>query len=102
MPKLVKPIRVDKSGYRDVAKWLKENTAEEDLIVVPDHRIGFYAERDISAGEIKNISEEIDYIVSLVKDENEELKVDRSVQKKISLWLDRRKKKDRLIIYKVL
>jgi hypothetical protein len=102
LPKLVRPLRIEKKGYRDVARWLKENTAEEDLIAVPDRRIGFYAERDISASENENASEGIDYIVSLVKDENEKPEVGRTVQKKLSLWLDKRRKKYRLIIYKVL
>jgi hypothetical protein len=102
LPKLVRPLRIEKKGYRDAAKWLKENTAEEDLIAVPDHRIGFYAERDISTSENENASEGIDYVVSLVKDENEEPKVGRAVQKKHSLWLDKRRKKYRLIFYKVL
>jgi hypothetical protein len=102
LPKLVRPIRIDKKGYRDSAKWLKENTVEEDLIAVPDHRIGFYAERDISTRENEKTSEGIDYIVSLVKDENEEPEVGRTVQKKMSLWLDKRRRKYRLIIYKVL
>ena len=102
LPKLVRPLRMEKKGYRDAAKWLKENTAEEDLIAVPDHRIGFYAERGISTGENNNASEGIDYIVSLVKNENEEPEVGRAVQKKLSLWVDKRRKKYRLIIYKVL
>jgi hypothetical protein len=102
LPKLVRPLRIEKRGYREVSKWLKENTAEEDLIAVPDHRIGFYAERDISTSENKNVSKEIDYIVSLVKDENDEPEVSRAVQKKLSLWLDKRRKKYRLIIYEVL
>jgi len=102
LPKLVRPLRIEKKGYREVARWLKENTAKEDLIAVPDHRIGFYAERDISTSENENASEGIDYIVSLVKDENEEPEVGRTVQKKLSFWLDKRRKKYRLIIYKVL
>ncbi|MCP4613418.1 MAG: glycosyltransferase family 39 protein [Planctomycetes bacterium] len=102
LPKLVRPLRIEKKGYRDAAKWLKENTAEEDLIVVPDFRIGFYAERDISTSENENAAEGIDYIVSLVKDENEEPEVGRAVQKKLSLWLDERRKKYKLIIYEVL
>ena len=102
LPKLVRPLRIEKRGYREVVTWLKENTAEEDLIAVPDHRIGFYAERDISTSEDKSVSKEIDYIVSLVKDENEEPEVGRAVQKKLSLWVDKRRKKYRLIIYEVL
>ena len=102
LPKLLRPLRIEKKGYRDAAKWLKENTAEEDLIAVSDHRIGFYAERGISSSGNKNVSEGTDYIVSLVKDENKEPEVDRDVQKKLSLWVDKRRKKYRLIIYKVL
>jgi hypothetical protein len=45
IPKLVKPIRNDKRGYRLAAKWLKENTAQQDVIVAPDERVGFYADR---------------------------------------------------------
>ncbi len=100
LPKLLRPIRIEKKGYRDVAKWLKENTAQEDIISVPDHRISFYAERDISANE--NASEGIDYIVSLVNDDNEKPEVDGTVKKKLSLWVDKRRKKYRLIIYEVL
>jgi hypothetical protein len=101
LPKLVRPLRTEKQGYRDAAKWLKENTAQEDLIAVPDSRIGFYAERDISASENKNASEGIDYIVSLVKDENDKPRVSRAVQEKLSLWVDKRRKKYKLIIYEV-
>ena len=45
IPKLVKPIRDDKRGYRLAAEWLKENTEEHDVIIAPDKRVGFYAER---------------------------------------------------------
>ena len=99
LPKLVRPLRIEKKGYRDVANWLKKNTAQEDIISVPDHRISFYAERDKSISA--NTSEGIDYIVSLVKDENEEPETGGTMKKKLSLWLDERRKKYRLIIYEV-
>ncbi len=102
LPKLIRPIRIEKQGYRDAVKWLKENTTQEDLIAVPDSRIGFYAERDISVSKSKNAFEGVDYIVSLRKDENEQLKVGRVLQEKLSIWLDKRRKKYRLIIYEVL
>ena len=102
LPKLIRPIRIEKQGYRDAVKWLKENTTQEDLIAVPDSRIGFYAERDISVSKSKNAFEGVDYIVSLGKDESEQLKVGRVLQEKLSLWLDKRRKKYRLIIYEVL
>jgi len=102
LPKLIRPLRIEKQGYRDAVKWLKENTTREDLIAVPDNRIGFYAERNISLSESKDAFGGVDYIVSLGKDENEQLKLGRVVQEKLSLWLDKRRKKYRLIIYEVL
>lgn len=41
----ITPLRLEKQGYREAAKWLMENTAPEDIIVVPDRRIAFYAKR---------------------------------------------------------
>ena len=41
----ITPLRWEKQGYLDVAKWLKENTAGTDIIAVPDRRMIFYAER---------------------------------------------------------
>jgi len=112
LPKLLGPIRIEKQGYRDAVKWLKENTAQEDLIAVPDSRIGFYAERKTVVSESKSAFEGIDYIVSLEKDENAKLpavpetrlgrKEGGAVQEKRTLWLDKRRRKDKLIIYKVL
>ena len=45
LPKLLRPLHSDKNGYRLAANWLKENTTKEDVIIVPDKRITFYAER---------------------------------------------------------
>lgn len=101
LPKLIRPIRMKKQSYRDAAKWLVENTTNEDLIAVPDGRIGFYAERD-TVSESENASEGFDYIVSFVKNKNEKLKVGRIVQGKRVLWFDKRRRKYRLIIYGVL
>ena len=47
VPKLFRPIRVEKKSYRLAAEWLKENSAKEDIIVVPDKRISFYADRKV-------------------------------------------------------
>jgi 4-amino-4-deoxy-L-arabinose transferase-like glycosyltransferase len=102
LPKLLRPLRIEKKGYREVARWLKENTAQGDIISVPDHRISFYAERDISAGKNTNPPDGIDYIVSLVKDESEKPEIGGAVEKKLSLWVDKRRKKYKLIIYEVL
>ena len=45
IPKLLTPIGSDKAGYRQVAAWLEANTAADDVIIVPDARISFYAKR---------------------------------------------------------
>jgi len=44
-PKLIRPIRIEKSGYRAAANWLLENTAPGDIIAVSDNRIAFYSNR---------------------------------------------------------
>ena len=45
LPKLVRPIRIEKQGYREAATWLRGNTAPMDIVAVPDGRMAFYAER---------------------------------------------------------
>ena len=42
MPKLLRPLRIEKKGYRLAIEWLKDNSAQNDIIVAPDKRIGFY------------------------------------------------------------
>ncbi len=103
-PKLVRPLRIEKKGYRDAAKWLKENTAEEDLIAVPDHRIGFYAEREGLEYEIWEVTQRVKYIVKIIKAEDEGLNIpkDIHIQEVYSLWLDKREHKRKLVIYKIM
>lgn len=45
VPKLIRPIRSDKQGFRAAAEWIKTNTAETEEIAVQDMRISFYADR---------------------------------------------------------
>lgn len=68
MPKLIKPMRMDKQNYRYVARWLAMNTDDDDLIGVPDKRISFYAERK---GLIYNriVPDKAKYVVALFKDD---------------------------------
>ena len=44
-PKLFRPIRTEKQGYRAAAQWLEANTDSTAIIAVPDKRISFYAQR---------------------------------------------------------
>jgi len=98
MPKLLRFSGADKQGYRTAAAWLKENTAAEDLIAVPDSRITFYAERK---GLIYDAdpSTQAEYIVTIVKDENEVPDFARNAQKQYSVWVNERDKKKKIVIY---
>jgi hypothetical protein len=62
-------IGVERKGYREAAKWLKENTAPADVIAVPDLRISFYAERKgVLNGAVGSSSADIKYAVQIVKE----------------------------------
>jgi hypothetical protein len=45
IPQLLKPLHYDKLFLRKAGRWLRDNTAEDDLVEVSDLRIAFYAER---------------------------------------------------------
>ena len=101
IPKLFSPVRIEKQGYGDAAEWLRENTAAEDLVAVPDMRISFYGERK-GLGYGSKVPKQAKYVVRIVKDEDKKPKFDRTVQEKYSVWVDRRKKSGkRLVIYKM-
>jgi hypothetical protein len=100
LPKLLRPMRIDKQGYLDAAMWLKENTKLEDIIAVPDKRISFYAERKGLAYD-KNVPKGVKYIVTIVKG-GEKPQVSLAVQEKKSAWICGRKKRRKVIIYEVL
>ena len=101
LPKLLRPMRVEKRGYLDAAEWLRGNTAPKDMIAVPDKRIAFYAERK-GLGYGSKVPKQAKYVVRIVKDEDKEPKFDRTVQEKFSVWMNKREKKRRIVIYEVL
>lgn len=100
LPKLLRPMRIDKQGYLDAAMWLKKNTKPEDIIAVPDKRIAFYAERKGLMYD-KNVPKEVKYIVKIANG-GEKPKVSLAVQEKCSAWIGRQEKRKRVIIYEVL
>lgn len=71
-PKLFRPIRIEKQGYKEAAHWLKNNTGRDDLIAVPDKRISFYAQRKKLVYEGGNIPRNAVYTVKLSKAKNNE------------------------------
>ena len=102
LPKLLRPMRIDKQGYLDAAKWLKENTKPEDIVAVPDRRISFYAERKGLRYDDKRVSEKVKYVVKIVKDKDEKPEFGRTAQERHSVWMNKREKKKRIVIYEVL
>jgi len=99
LPKLFKHPGADKQGYRTAAAWLKKNTAPEDLIAIPDRRITFYAERKGLLYDTKP-SSRAEYVVIIVRDENEKPDFAQAAKEEYSVWVDERKKNRKLVIYK--
>ena len=100
-------ISEKRQGYRDAAKWLMANTAPTNIIAVPDMRITFYAERqgleyDEKITEQGNIFEQVNYIVRIVRSGDEKLGIGKDVKEEYSTWVDKREKKEKLVIYKVI
>lgn len=97
----ITPLRWERQGYRDAAEWLNKNTAPAAIIAVPDNRIAFYAERQ-GLEYSKRIPERVDYIVRIVKSGDEKLRFGKDTNEKYVTWADKRKKDEKLVIYKVI
>jgi len=97
----ITPLRWEKAGYKETSEWLSKNTAPTNIIATPDKRITFYAEREgLEYGE--QIPEQVDYIVGIVKSEDEKLGFGKDNKEEYSTWVDKRKKSRKLVIYKVI
>jgi len=102
LPKLLRPIRIEKQGYLSAAGWLRENAVQEDIIAVPDRRLYFYAERKGAVYESGKFDARAKYIVKIAKDE-EGPKFDRTVREVYSAWANQREKEGKkVVIYRVL
>lgn len=100
MPKLLSPAGSNKSGYRNVSKWLKENTAEDDLIAVPDKRILFYAERKGCLYNEGLIPAQMKYAVG---QGNEQLhfRGAGAILQRYDSWLNPSKKRHKVTVYEI-
>ncbi len=67
VPKLLRPIRIEKKGYRLAAEWLKTNTPVDSVIAVPDSRISFYAGRNMILSRNRAITQKANFNVKLYK-----------------------------------
>lgn len=98
LPKLVRPTRIEKQGYREAAKWLRENTTAADIIAVPDTRISFYSGRKGVISERQAVAAKAKYVVRIVKTGKEMC----GLEKEYSVWVDERKKRKKFVIYRVI
>ena len=102
MPKLLRPLGSDKPGYRAAARWLKDNTRQEDVIAVPDLRISFYAERK-GLKYVTEVPEGTEYLVKIVKNGGEETDSNIIGREEYSVWVENQKKSNKkLLIYKMM
>jgi len=101
-PKLLRPIRIEKQGYRTAAKWLEANTDSAALIAVPDKRISFYAEREGLVYENGNIPEKAEYIVKVSKKQKDETALMESSGKVEYKYVNKKKRGVNVIIYRNL
>lgn len=102
IPKLLRPIRAEKQGYRSAATWLKANTNREDIIAVPDKRIHYYAEREGWVYENGNIPAHVAYIVTLSKKENNETVFTKPFGEAEYTYIDKTGRGKNVTIYKNL
>ena len=102
LPKLLRPMRIEKRGYRTVAKWLAENTDPTDLIAVPDHRIGFYAGRQVVETYADKNAAELEYIVVRIKSREGDPTFSKPLLREAWVWVDKRKEKKKLVIYRII
>ena len=98
----ISPLRCEKQGYLDAAKWLRENTAPKEIVAVPDNLIAFYAER---TGLVysKQAPKRANYIVRIVQNDDAKPGFGKETKEEYSTLLDKRKKSERkVVIYRML
>jgi len=78
IPKLFRPIRIEKEGYQLAAEWLKRNTNEDSVIAVsdPDPRIAFYSERKAVLVPNRVMPQNADFAVKMYKGDVKPIYVD--------------------------
>jgi hypothetical protein len=102
LPKLLRPIRIDKQGYLLAANWLRANTSREDIIAAPDSRLYFYAERHGIIYESGKTAQNTKYLVKIINSEDEQPQLGTAAEKVYSVWVDGRTKSKKLVIYKMV
>jgi hypothetical protein len=87
------------TAYKNAALWLAKNTREEDVIAVPDGRIGLYSgRRSIQYKEY--IPKEAQYVVRVLEDEKDMPNGKDMIDVKEVFYIEKKNKKSKVIIYK--
>jgi hypothetical protein len=102
MPKLLRPMRIDKKGYRAAAEWLHNNTSKDELIAVSDLRISFYAERRGVKIVGNKIPPGVRFVVRKSEAYRKEPPPTGKLQQEQSFYLNKWEKKSKLVIYRVI
>jgi 4-amino-4-deoxy-L-arabinose transferase-like glycosyltransferase len=73
LPKLLRPLRIEKKDYRQAAEWIKENTQDDDLLAVSglDPRVTFYADRKFIKVSQKTMPSNADFAVKMYDNDTE-------------------------------
>jgi hypothetical protein len=98
----LRPLHSSKKPCRIVAKWLIENTEPESLIIAPDPRISFYAERKNGNSLSKISSGNPVYIVKILNEEKNEFSLQEEIiQEEYSVDFYSHNRKSKIVVYKV-
>jgi hypothetical protein len=98
LPKLFRPNRIEKKNYREAARWLREQSDPQDLIVTFDSRITFYAERE-AIQFTDDIPFDTKYLVRKFENEEEVLAYGGVVKERFSLVSQQRNGDSIIAIY---
>ncbi len=99
-PKLLKPIRIEKQGYRDAAEWFTTHTNEKDIIAAPDVRIGFYSGRRSVKYDGGAIPKEAQYVVKVFEEEKNISSVEEILHTKTVFSAEGRYKGAKVVIFR--
>lgn len=102
VPRVLRPMHPHGKLYRIAAKWLTENTEPESLIIAPDPRISFYAERKNGNSLGKISSGNPVYIVKILNEEKNEFSLQEEIiQEEYSVVFYSHNGKSKIVVYEV-
>jgi hypothetical protein len=97
----ITPLRREKEGYLAAAKWLEENVSKNEIIVVPDQRITFYASRK-GKKLVRKIPKKVTYVISITKEVNPKPVFNRPYSEEYSVKLNNKDTAKKIVVYKLL